>query len=81
MGISYLKVQNGRGRTIPRRFFLVAGTSPLHRAGGRAPLTPKAQVLWGQMAAASLVAVVPQLLLSFPVQKYIVRRLTMGAVR
>jgi multiple sugar transport system permease protein len=39
------------------------------------------QVLWGQMAAASLVAVMPQLLLSLLVQKYIVRGLTMGAVR
>jgi multiple sugar transport system permease protein len=39
------------------------------------------QVLWGQMAAASLVAIVPQLLLSLSVQKYIVRGLTMGAVR
>jgi len=37
--------------------------------------------LWGQMAAASLVAVVPQLILSLFVQKYIVRGLTMGAVR
>lgn len=39
------------------------------------------QVLWGQMAAASLVAVAPQLVLSLFVQKYIVRGLTMGAVR
>ena len=39
------------------------------------------QVLWGQMAAASLVAIMPQLLLSLSVQKYIVRGLTMGAVR
>jgi multiple sugar transport system permease protein len=39
------------------------------------------EVLWGQMAAASLVAVVPQLVLSLFVQKYIVRGLTMGAVR
>jgi multiple sugar transport system permease protein len=39
------------------------------------------QVLWGQMAAASLVAVVPQLVLSLFVQKYIVRGLTMGAIR
>lgn len=39
------------------------------------------QVLWGQMAAASIVAIVPQLLLSLAVQKYIVRGLTMGAVR
>ena len=39
------------------------------------------QVLWGQMAVASLVAVVPQLVLSLCVQKYIVRGLRMGAVR
>lgn len=39
------------------------------------------EVLWGQMAAASLVAVVPQLILSLFIQKYIVRGLTMGAVR
>lgn len=39
------------------------------------------QVLWGQMAAASLVAVLPQLILSLFVQKYIVRGLTMGAIR
>jgi len=39
------------------------------------------QVLWGQMAAATIVAAVPQLLLSLMVQKYIVRGLTMGAVR
>jgi multiple sugar transport system permease protein len=39
------------------------------------------QVLWGQMAAASIVAVMPQLILSLMVQKYIVRGLTMGAAR
>lgn len=39
------------------------------------------QVLWGQMAAASIVSVMPQLILSLLVQKYIVRGLTMGAVR
>ncbi len=39
------------------------------------------QVLWGQMAAATIVAALPQLLLSLLVQKYIVRGLTMGAVR
>jgi multiple sugar transport system permease protein len=39
------------------------------------------QVLWGQMAAASIVAVMPQLILSLLVQKYIVRGLTMGAAR
>ena len=39
------------------------------------------QVLWGQMAAATVVAALPQLLLSLMVQKYIVRGLTMGAVK
>jgi len=39
------------------------------------------QVLWGQMAAASIVSVMPQLILSLLVQKYIVRGLTMGAAR
>ena len=39
------------------------------------------QVLWGQMAAATIVAALPQLLLSLLVQKYIVRGLTMGAVK
>jgi multiple sugar transport system permease protein len=39
------------------------------------------QVLWGQMAAATMVAALPQLLLSLMVQKYIVRGLTMGAVK
>ena len=39
------------------------------------------QVLWGQMAAATIVAAIPQLVLSLMVQKYIVRGLTMGAVK
>jgi multiple sugar transport system permease protein len=39
------------------------------------------QVLWGQMAAATIVAALPQLVLSMMVQKYIVRGLTMGAIR
>ncbi|MCX7380040.1 MAG: carbohydrate ABC transporter permease [Alphaproteobacteria bacterium] len=39
------------------------------------------QVLWGQMAAATLVSALPQLILSLMVQKYIVRGLTMGAVK
>jgi multiple sugar transport system permease protein len=39
------------------------------------------QVLWGQMAAATIVAALPQLVLSLMVQKYIVRGLTMGAVK
>jgi multiple sugar transport system permease protein len=39
------------------------------------------QVLWGQMAAATIVSAIPQLVLSLMVQKYIVRGLTMGAVK
>lgn len=39
------------------------------------------QVLWGQMAAATIVSAMPQLILSLLVQKYIVRGLTMGAVK
>ena len=62
---------------------------PLMLAGRRTfPVTVGAiqfisyeQVLWGQMAAATIVAAVPQLVLSLLVQKHIVRGLTMGAVR
>ena len=39
------------------------------------------QVLWGQMAAATIISALPQLILSLMVQKYIVRGLTMGAVK
>ena len=54
---------------------------PLMLAGRRTfPVTVGAiqfisyeQVLWGQMAVATIVAPVPQLLLSLMVQKYIVR--------
>jgi len=36
------------------------------------------QVLWGHMAAATIVAALPQLLLSLMAQKYIVHGLSMG---
>jgi multiple sugar transport system permease protein len=39
------------------------------------------QVLWGQMAAATIICVIPVLILAFFVQKYIVRGLTFGAVK
>jgi len=39
------------------------------------------QVLWGQMAAATIICIVPVLILAFFVQKYIVRGLTFGAVK
>jgi multiple sugar transport system permease protein len=39
------------------------------------------RVLWGQMAAATIICVIPELLLAFFVQKYIIRGLTFGAVK
>ncbi len=38
-------------------------------------------VLWGQMAAATIITILPPLVLSIFIQKYLVRGLTMGAVR
>jgi multiple sugar transport system permease protein len=38
-------------------------------------------VLWGQMAGASLISIIPQLIAAIFIQKYIVRGLTMGAVK
>ena len=39
------------------------------------------QILWGQMAAATIICVIPELLLAFIVQKYIIRGLTFGSVK
>lgn len=39
------------------------------------------RILWGQMAAATIICVIPELLLAFFVQKYIIRGLTFGAVK
>ncbi len=39
------------------------------------------RVLWGQMAAATMICVVPELIMAFFVQKYIIRGLTFGAVK
>lgn len=39
------------------------------------------EVLWGQMAAAAVVTMLPELVLALAVQRYIVRGLTMGAVK
>jgi multiple sugar transport system permease protein len=39
------------------------------------------QVLWGQMAAAAVVTIVPELILAVLVMGYIVRGLTYGAVK
>jgi multiple sugar transport system permease protein len=38
-------------------------------------------VLWGQMAAASMITILPELIVAFFVQKYLVRGLSLGAVR
>jgi multiple sugar transport system permease protein len=39
------------------------------------------RVLWGQMAAATMICVIPELIMAFFVQKYIIRGLTFGAVK
>jgi multiple sugar transport system permease protein len=39
------------------------------------------RVLWGQMAAATMISVIPELIMAFFVQKYIIRGLTFGAVK
>lgn len=38
-------------------------------------------VLWGQMAAASIVTILPEVVIAFFIQKYLVRGLSLGAVR
>ncbi len=38
-------------------------------------------VLWGQMAAATVIIIMPPLILAIFIQKYLVRGLTMGAIR
>jgi multiple sugar transport system permease protein len=38
-------------------------------------------VLWGQMAAASMVTILPEIIIAFFIQKYLVRGLSLGAVR
>lgn len=39
------------------------------------------RVLWGQMAAATMICVIPELIMAFFVQKYIIRGLTFGALK
>jgi len=38
-------------------------------------------ILWGQMAAASVITALPVLILAIVIQKYIVRGLSLGAVK
>jgi len=61
--------------------FMLAGRQTFPVTVGAIQFISYEQVLWGQMAAATIVAALPQLLLSLMVQKYIVRGLTMGAVK
>jgi len=60
---------------------MLAGRQTFPVTVGAIQFISSEQVLWGQMAAATIVAALPQLLLSLMVQKYIVRGLTMGAIR
>ena len=60
---------------------MLARTSEGPRDRGSDPVHLLEQVLWGQLAAATIVPALPQLLLSLMMQKYIVRGLTMRAVR
>lgn len=39
------------------------------------------EVLWGQMAAATMVTIVPEMVLALSVQRYMIRGLTFGAVK
>jgi len=39
------------------------------------------RVLWGQMAAATIICIIPELIMAFFVLKYIIRGLTFGAVK
>ena len=39
------------------------------------------QVLWGQMSAAAIITILPELILALVVQRYIVRGLTYGAIK
>ena len=39
------------------------------------------EVLWGQMAAATVITIVPEIILALLVQPYMIRGLTFGAVK
>jgi multiple sugar transport system permease protein len=39
------------------------------------------EILWGQISAAAIIAIVPALILATFLQKYLTRGLTMGAIR
>jgi len=39
------------------------------------------QVLWGQMAAAAIITLLPSVILAIFIQRYLVRGLTFGAVK
>ena len=39
------------------------------------------EVLWGQMAAATVITILPEIILALAVQRYMIRGLTFGAVK
>ena len=48
---------------------------------GIASLVSQYELLWGEMAAAGTVAIIPILIFALAVQRYLVRGLTLGAVK
>jgi multiple sugar transport system permease protein len=39
------------------------------------------EILWGEIAAAGIIAIIPGILLALLLQRYLVRGLTLGAVK
>lgn len=60
---------------------MLAGRNTLYVTVGAIRLISYEQVIWGQMAAATIISALPQLILSLMVQKYIARGVTLGAVK
>jgi ABC-type glycerol-3-phosphate transport system permease component len=53
----------------------------VRETSGAIPIISHEQARWGQMAAATIVFVLPQLVPSLMMRKYIVRSLIMGAMK
>ena len=61
--------------------FLLNTNEMMTLPAGIATYVTDYQIIWGPLAAASTVAILPVLVFSFFVQKYLVRGMTMGAVK
>jgi len=48
---------------------------------GIAGLVSQYELLWGEMGAAGTIAIIPILIFALSVQRYLVRGLTMGAIK